>query len=56
MEMKLKQYERGKIFCDEVARVAGADGLRHMFSGPEALPSLAEIEDPAAWLARSGLT
>ena len=56
MEMKLKQYERGKIFCDEVARVAGADGLRHMFSGPQALPTLAEIEDPAAWLTRSGLT
>ncbi len=56
MEMKLKQYERGKIFCDEVARVAGNAGLRHMFSGPEALPTLAEIEDPAAWLARVGLS
>ncbi len=52
LEMKLKQYERGKIFCDEVARVAGPAGLSHLFSSPEALPTLAEIEDPAAWLRR----
>ncbi len=55
LEMKLKQYERGKIFCDEVARLAGADGLRHLFSTPAALPTLAEIEDPAAWVVRTGL-
>ncbi len=51
--MKLKQYERGKIFCDEIARVGGGAALRHLFSAPEALPTLAEIEDPAAWLRRS---
>ena len=55
MEMKLKQYERGKIFCDEIARVAGGAALRHLFSAPEALPTLAEVEDPAAWLRRTGL-
>jgi coenzyme F420 biosynthesis associated uncharacterized protein len=54
LEMKLKQYERGKIFCDEIARVGGSAALSHLFSAPEALPTLAEIEDPAAWLRRSG--
>ena len=53
LEMKLKQYERGKIFCDEIVRVSGTNALRHLFSAPEALPSLVEIEDPAAWLRRA---
>jgi coenzyme F420 biosynthesis associated uncharacterized protein len=53
LEMKLKQYERGKLFCDEIARSGGDAALRHLFSAPEALPSLAEIDDPAAWLRRS---
>jgi coenzyme F420 biosynthesis associated uncharacterized protein len=52
LEMKLKQYERGKIFCDEIVRVGGRAALTHLFSAPEALPTLAEIEDPAAWLDR----
>jgi coenzyme F420 biosynthesis associated uncharacterized protein len=54
LEMKLKQYERGKIFCDEIVRVGGSAALQHLFSAPEALPTLEEIEDPAAWLRRSG--
>jgi coenzyme F420 biosynthesis associated uncharacterized protein len=53
LEMKLKQYERGKIFCDEIARVGGQTALRHLFSAAEALPTAAEIEDPAAWLRRA---
>jgi coenzyme F420 biosynthesis associated uncharacterized protein len=55
LEMKLKQYERGKIFCDAVVREGGPEALRHVFSSPEALPTLAEIEDPPAWLRRTGL-
>jgi coenzyme F420 biosynthesis associated uncharacterized protein len=52
LEMKLKQYERGKVFCDEIVRVSGRIALLHLFSAPEALPTLAEIDDPAAWLRR----
>jgi coenzyme F420 biosynthesis associated uncharacterized protein len=52
MDMKLKQYERGKRFCDTVVGEAGPEALRHVFSSPEALPTLAEIEDPRAWLTR----
>jgi coenzyme F420 biosynthesis associated uncharacterized protein len=55
LELKLKQYERGKIFCDAVVAAAGPSALTQVFSGPEALPSLTEIEDPGAWLARMGL-
>ena len=53
LELKLRQYDRGKQFCDFVVREAGMAGLAHVFSGPEALPSLAEIDDPARWLART---
>jgi coenzyme F420 biosynthesis associated uncharacterized protein len=56
LEMKLKQYERGKIFCDAIVAEAGREALAHVFSSPEALPTLAEIEDPKAWLRRTGLT
>ena len=52
LEMKLKQYERGKIFCDEIVAARGPEILRYLFSTPEALPTLAEIDDPSAWLAR----
>ena len=53
MDMKMRQYEQGKIFCDTVVRERGVAALHHAFSGPEALPSLEEIRDPWAWLART---
>jgi coenzyme F420 biosynthesis associated uncharacterized protein len=53
MDMKMRQYEQGKIFCDAVVRQRGVAALHHVFSGPEALPSLEEIRDPRAWLART---
>jgi coenzyme F420 biosynthesis associated uncharacterized protein len=55
LELKLRQYEQGKAFCDAVVARAGTDGLAHVFSGPEALPDLVELRDPAAWLRRVGL-
>jgi putative hydrolase len=53
LELKLRQYERGKVFCDAIVRGGGREALTFVFSAPEALPSLAEIEDPATWLART---
>jgi coenzyme F420 biosynthesis associated uncharacterized protein len=55
LELKMKQYERGKIFCDAVVEVGGPQALTQVFSAPESLPTLAEIEDPDAWLARVGI-
>ncbi len=55
MEMKMRQYEQGKTFCDQVVALAGTAGLQHLFSGPEALPTLAELVDPPRWLRRVGL-
>jgi coenzyme F420 biosynthesis associated uncharacterized protein len=55
LELKLKQYEQGKAFCDAVVERVGTQGLQHVFSGPEALPSLEELQDAPAWLRRVGL-
>ena len=51
--MKLRQYELGKRFCDAVVSAAGIDALNRVWKSPEALPSLAELDDPAAWLTRT---
>jgi len=53
LDLKLRQYEQGKRFCDAVVREAGVPALHHVFSGPEALPTLEELGDPIRWLART---
>ncbi len=56
LDLKLRQYEQGKYFCDAIVRSAGREALAHVFSGPEALPTLAELKQPNAWLERTGLS
>ncbi|HEY4278128.1 MAG TPA: zinc-dependent metalloprotease [Conexibacter sp.] len=53
MEMKMRQYQQGKVFVDTVVRAGGIEALNRVWSGPEALPTLAEIEDPHAWIRRT---
>lgn len=52
MDMKLRQYELGKEFCDAVAAEGGIELLNRAWETPEALPVLAELEDPRAWTTR----
>ena len=47
------QYEVGKSFCDAVVAAGGIDALNAVWARPEALPTLAELEDPRAWIART---
>jgi coenzyme F420 biosynthesis associated uncharacterized protein len=54
LDIKLRQYELGKRFCDAVAETAGIEGLNRVWESPEALPTEAELEEPAAWLERLG--
>jgi coenzyme F420 biosynthesis associated uncharacterized protein len=56
LEMKMRQYEQGKLFCDEIVDRAGTDALVALFSSPAALPTLAELSAPATWLTRMGMT
>jgi coenzyme F420 biosynthesis associated uncharacterized protein len=53
LDLKLRQYEQGKRFCDAVVDLAGPDALRYVFSSPEALPTLEELEAPGKWLERT---
>jgi len=53
MEMKMRQYQQGKVFCDAVVRAGGIAALNRVWRSPADMPTLAEIEDPAAWLRRT---
>jgi coenzyme F420 biosynthesis associated uncharacterized protein len=53
MDMKMRQYELGKLFCDAVVAEGGIEALNRAWTGPDALPTLEEIEQPAKWLART---
>jgi coenzyme F420 biosynthesis associated uncharacterized protein len=54
LNIKLQQYELGKGFCDAVATDAGIEGLNRVWDAPDALPALAELSRPQAWLERTG--
>ena len=53
MDLKLRQYEEGKRFCDAVVARGGIDALNRAWSAPERLPTLAELDDPGAWIRRT---
>jgi coenzyme F420 biosynthesis associated uncharacterized protein len=52
-DVKLRQYELGKGFSDAVVEHAGIDGLNRVWASPQALPTLAELSEPAPWLERT---
>ncbi|HVS29427.1 MAG TPA: zinc-dependent metalloprotease [Solirubrobacteraceae bacterium] len=53
LDLKLRQYELGKQFCDAVARHGGIDAVNRVWTGPEAMPTLEELAQPADWLRRT---
>jgi uncharacterized protein (DUF2342 family) len=52
LELKMRQYKLGRDFCDAVVDAAGPQGLALAWSGPEALPTTIELEQPSLWVAR----
>ena len=52
LEAKLRQYELGKRFCDDVVAEGGRESLRLVWRSAADLPRLEELEDPGGWLAR----
>ncbi len=55
LELKMRQYKDGKRFCDRVVELGGLGALNRAWSSPKALPNLAELADPAAWIARTAV-
>ena len=50
LELKLRQYEHGKRFCDAVAAQAGMEALNRVWGSPEALPTSASWRGrPTGW-------
>jgi coenzyme F420 biosynthesis associated uncharacterized protein len=52
LEAKINQYEQGERFIGAVEAVGGPKLLERAFSGPEWLPTLAEIREPGRWIER----
>ncbi|HEY5886554.1 MAG TPA: zinc-dependent metalloprotease [Acidimicrobiales bacterium] len=55
LEAKLAQYELGERFIEAIEAVGGPTALDAVWEDPARLPTLAEIRDPAGWLARIDL-
>jgi coenzyme F420 biosynthesis associated uncharacterized protein len=54
LDMKMRQYEEGKAFCDAVVERGGMAALNRVWESPAALPTLDELHDADAWLERVG--
>jgi putative hydrolase len=52
LELKMKQYEVGRRFCDAIVGEAGPRMLTIAWRSPEDLPSPDELSEPELWLAR----
>jgi coenzyme F420 biosynthesis associated uncharacterized protein len=52
LELKMEQYRLGEAFINAVVAQAGVAMANRMWEGPAALPTLAELRNPPAWIAR----
>jgi uncharacterized protein (DUF2342 family) len=52
LELKLRQYEMGRRFCDAVVDAGGTQTLALAWRAPETLPTPGELENPSLWIAR----
>jgi coenzyme F420 biosynthesis associated uncharacterized protein len=54
LDAKLRQYEQGERFIEQVEAVGGRELLARVWEDPSWLPSWPEIRQPADWIARAG--
>lgn len=52
LNVKMEQYRLGEIFVNEVVRLRGIGFMNQVWQGPEYLPDMTEIRDPARWVRR----
>lgn len=55
MEAKMRQYEEGERFIETIEAAHGRSGLDRAFQSADTVPTLSDIRDPEAWMARVGL-
>jgi coenzyme F420 biosynthesis associated uncharacterized protein len=53
LELKLRQYEIGRGFCDAVVERVGLRGLNRVWEAPSELPTPTELRHPERWLERA---
>jgi coenzyme F420 biosynthesis associated uncharacterized protein len=53
IELKLRQYENGKRFCDAVVQREGIAALNRVWRAPEMLPAPHELTSADAWIERT---
>lgn len=52
LDLKIEQYTWGERFVNSVVRERGLAFLNQVWQGPDRLPTIEEIRDPARWIAR----
>ena len=52
LDLKMEQYAAGERFADAVIAQRGREFLNRVWTGPDQLPTLAEIRAPETWVAR----
>ena len=52
LDLKMRQYEEGKAFCDGVVQRGGIEALNRVWESPRSLPKPDELRRPEAWIAR----
>jgi coenzyme F420 biosynthesis associated uncharacterized protein len=52
LELKMRQYEEGRRFCDAVVLAGGPAALALAWRSAEDLPTAVELQEPELWLAR----
>jgi putative hydrolase len=55
LELKLRQYEVGRRFCDAVVQAGGPEALAVAWRSPAELPTTQELTEPSLWLGRVGV-
>lgn len=55
LEMKMRQYELGREFCDRVVELRGKGALARAWQSERMLPSNDELQHPERWLQRTNV-
>ena len=52
LALKMEQYKLGESFINSIVAERGVATANRIWEGPELIPTLEELRDPKAWLAR----